>query len=277
MHKKSFLVFGAHPDDPDIRFGGTALLLTRAGHDVRFVSMTNGNRGHHLLPPNGIAATRRKETQASARIAGLSEYRILNHDDTRLASSLALRDEVLRIVREYAPDVVLSPRPYDYHPDHRATAQAVCDTAYLVQVPHCCPEVPPLTSMPIYAYLYDPFTDPSSFRVDAAVMIDAVFTDKMAMYACHASQFFEWLPWIDLGMKNFDASALTEKEKEAFLIEHWGQPIDGAIAEYARSTLVATYGDSGKNAAYAEAFALSPYGRSCSKEEFRHLFIPDAP
>ena len=49
--QKRFLVFGAHPDDPDIQFGGAALMLAKAGHLVKFVSVTNGECGHHRMNP----------------------------------------------------------------------------------------------------------------------------------------------------------------------------------------------------------------------------------
>ena len=97
--EKRFLVFGAHPDDPDLMFGGTAVLLTRAGHKVKFVSVTNGNAGHHQMPQDELAKRRRGEATASAQIAGLVEYQILDNPDGRLENTLAVREQMIRIMR----------------------------------------------------------------------------------------------------------------------------------------------------------------------------------
>ncbi len=64
-HQRRYLVFGAHPDDPDLRFGGTAIQLIRAGHMVKFVSLTNGCRGHYAMDGKELARRRYAETQAS--------------------------------------------------------------------------------------------------------------------------------------------------------------------------------------------------------------------
>ena len=76
--KYRFLIFGAHPDDCDLAFGGTALQLLKAGHEVKFVSVTNGDAGHHIMQPAELAARRKAETQRSAQVAGLTEYEVLD-------------------------------------------------------------------------------------------------------------------------------------------------------------------------------------------------------
>ena len=74
--KKTFLIIGAHPDDPDIRFGGTAIKLIRAGHEVKFVSLTNGCCGHHIQSGKELANRRYAETQAAKERIGLTEYSV---------------------------------------------------------------------------------------------------------------------------------------------------------------------------------------------------------
>ena len=71
---KRYIFFGAHPDDPDVFFGGTAVKLARAGHKVKFVSVTNGNAGHHKMKPDALAARRYGETQEVVRRSGIVEY-----------------------------------------------------------------------------------------------------------------------------------------------------------------------------------------------------------
>ena len=71
-----YLVFGAHPDDPDLMFGGCAIKLIRMGHEVKFVSCTDGGAGHHSMQPEALLQRRRQEALKSANIAGLYEYQI---------------------------------------------------------------------------------------------------------------------------------------------------------------------------------------------------------
>ena len=260
--EKRFLVFGAHPDDPDLMFGGTAVFLARAGHKVKFVSVTNGNAGHHQMPQDELAKRRRGEATASAQIAGLVEYQILDNPDGRLENTLAVREQMIRIIREFQPHVVISHRPCDYHPDHRNTAQMVMDTSFLVGVPHIVPDVPVPEVCPVYAYSYDRFTDPRPFRTDCLVNVDSVMNVKYRMIDCHISQFYEWLPWVDLGKMSLDRDSMSEAERDAWLDKNWGFILRGP-AEHAQA-----------DCRYAEAFEASVYGRQVSKTEFQNIFRP---
>lgn len=258
--ERRFLVFGAHPDDPDLMFGGAAVLFSRAGHKVKFVSVTNGNAGHHLMRPDELARRRRGEALAAAQIAGIEEYEILDNPDGRLENTLAVREQLIRIIREFAPDVVISHRLCDYHPDHRNTAGMVIDTSFLVGVPHIVPDVPVPDICPVYAYSYDRFTDPRPFRPDRIINVDSVMDVKMRMIDCHVSQFYEWLPWVDYGRKTLPVETMTQAERFAWLEENWGGVFQGAAA----------FAEGKCN--YAEAFEASIYGRQVDKETFQALF-----
>ena len=93
-----YLYFGAHPDDPEVCFAGTALQLVAAGHVVKYVSLTNGDRGHHRMPPEDLARRRYGEAQRSAALSGIAEYQILDHHDTELIPSLEIRHQLIRII-----------------------------------------------------------------------------------------------------------------------------------------------------------------------------------
>ena len=135
MSKKRIIYIGAHPDDADIMFGGTATKLCKAGHIVKFLSVTNGDTGHHSLSRAETAKRRKEEARCSAKVCGLLEYEVMDNN-CGLEPSVANREKVLRVIRKFAPDLVVTHRLSDYHPDHRATAQLVLDTAYIVTVPH---------------------------------------------------------------------------------------------------------------------------------------------
>src|SRR5689334_947919 len=129
------LVIGAHPDDCELKAGGITAMYRDAGHHVKFVSVTNGEAGHQKLPPAELVETRRGETQIVAELLGI-EYEILANRDGRLLPTLEARFELIGLIRKFQPDLILTHRPNDYHPDHRATSTLVCDAAYMVIVPH---------------------------------------------------------------------------------------------------------------------------------------------
>ncbi len=261
MTPMKFLIIGAHPDDPDLMFGGTAVRLIRAGHTVKFVSVTDGGAGHHKMPQDQLIPRRYQEAQQAARISGVSEYRILNHPDGRLENTIAIREELTGIIREFGADVVVSHRLCDYHPDHRNTAQLVMDTAFLVKVPLFCPGIPVPARNPIYACSMDFFTDPRPFRIDAAVDIGAVAEDKMRMLDCHASQFYEWLPRVEFDRPDFDAAPMAWQERKEHLDRNW-------MSAFKRAAQLAGMAED----TYAECFELSPYGNvNVTPREFQEL------
>lgn len=258
-----FIFFGAHPDDADELMGGTAIKLARKGHEVIFVSVANGDCGHFSMDRKELAVRRYNEAQASAALAGIKEYIILDHHDCELECNLPLREELLRIIRRKSPDIVISHRICDYHADHRAVGQLVMDCAYLLKVPLYCNDTPIPDVNPIFAYAYDPFSSPRSIRPDAAVEIDSVLEIKFKMLDCHCSQYYEWLAW-DNGYRDFNVANLTWEEKREWLDRNWiGQ--GKKIADLGRNLL-------GTEVNYAEIFEQSEYGRIVSPEEFNSLF-----
>ena len=272
MKKKRFLIIGAHPDDPDLRFGGTAIKLINAGHVVKFVSLTNGWCGHHIQSGKELADRRYAETQAAKELIGLAEYEVWRDSaDCELEPTLANRKRLIRIIRAFQPDLVLGHRSGDYHADHRATAQLVQDAAYLTQVPKFCPETPIPEMNPVFGCVWDTYNDPRPFRPDAAVAIDDVMEEKCRLLNSQVSQFYEWLAW---GRKlQVDPAAMSWEEKLAYLMANWVIRSEMA-ANGARQTLIEIYGEAVKNIRYAESFELSPYGRKITVSEFRELLKP---
>src|SRR5258708_4695 len=79
--KLRIIAIGAHPDDCDIKSAGTAIKFARAGHMVKFLSVTNGDAGHQGEGGGMLAKRRYLETQESKRRSGIAEYEVLdNHD-----------------------------------------------------------------------------------------------------------------------------------------------------------------------------------------------------
>ena len=178
------LVIGAHPDDCEIKAGGVTALYRQAGHHVKFVSVTNGEAGHQRLQPAELAATRKSETDAVARLMGI-EYEVLGNRDGQLQPTVEARFELIALIRRYRPDLILTHRPNDYHPDHRATSTLVCDAAYMVIVPHIVPQVPALRVNPVIAYLSDHFQRPAPFEPSIVIDVEPVLEQIVDQMECH--------------------------------------------------------------------------------------------
>lgn len=272
MKEKRIIFIGAHPDDADILCSGTAIQLARAGHKVKFVSATNGDSGHFSMSRKETAKVRAEEARLAGIASGIAEYQVIVEQDCGLEPTLANRIKIMRIIRSWNPDLVITHRLCDYHPDHRATAQLVMDCAYTCMVPHFCEDTPIPDQSPVFAHSFDRFTDPRPLRIDAAIEIDSVMDQKLEAMACHRSQFYEWLPWID-GDKNFDVSKLSEEERKQHLMK-WNQKFRTA-ADNGREVLKRAYGEEkGSKIQYAEVFEQSPYSRQLPLDEFQALLMP---
>ncbi|MCL6506951.1 MAG: PIG-L family deacetylase [Bryobacteraceae bacterium] len=260
------IAFGAHPDDCDIRMAGTAAQFAAMGHLVKFVAVTNGDAGHQSQGGGALAKRRRAEAQEAGRRLGIAEYEVLDNHDGELLPSLHVREQIIRRIRQWNADLVLAPRPNDYHPDHRYTGILVQDAAYMVVVPNVAPDTPPLEKNPVFLYFQDHFQRPNPFRPDIAVAIDDVFDKKIAALDAHVSQFYEWLPWVD--------RRLHEVPKDPAERRKWlAQECGGRITPEVRKALEKWYGpERAAKVQYAEAFEICEYGRQPSDAEIRQLF-----
>ena len=262
------LVIGAHPDDCDVAAGGTTALWRQAGHAVHFVSLTDGSAGHHEITGPELVAIRKREAEAAGRVFGV-RYDVLDHPDGLLVPSLEARLELIRLVRRVAPDLLLTHRPNDYHPDHRYTSQLVCDAAYLLTVPAIAPEVESLPRDPVIAYVYDNFTRPYPFSPTVAVDIEPVMATVVDALDCHASQFYEWLPH---NMWQTDSVPADSSERRVWLGERYRERL-APRADQFRSLLVQIYGAERASAVeYIEAFEPCEYGAPLDDAAKRRLF-----
>ncbi|HZW32213.1 MAG TPA: PIG-L family deacetylase [Isosphaeraceae bacterium] len=250
------LIIGAHPDDADVKAGGTAAKWCSLGHVVRLVSLTNGRAGHQTMHGPRLAQRRRTEAQAAAATIGAT-YEILDHPDGELDDRLEYREEVIRLIRSFRPDLILTHRSTDYHPDHRFAGLLVQDASYLLTVPAICPDVPHLPACPVILSFSDAFTKPCPFEPHVVVDIDGEFDRLVAMLYCHGSQFFEWLPYNAGYLDQVPAGA---DARRAWLVDRLRQRIEPMADRY-RDLIVQTYGpEHGGRVRLIEAFEVSEYG-----------------
>jgi LmbE family N-acetylglucosaminyl deacetylase len=260
----NIVIFGAHPDDCDLDAGGTALLFSQMGHRVKFVSLTNGDAGHYSIGRKELAAIRYAEAQEAGKRFGVT-YKVLGNHDGELLPTLENRMKVIREIRDWNADVVIAPRPNDYHPDHRYTGVLVQDAAYMVIVPAVAPESAPLKKNPVFLYSEDHFQKPSPFEPDIALDIDAVFEQKVYAMAAHESQFFDWLPWT-AGV--LDKVPAGKKDRLAYLAEFRAADLGEATVK----SLEKWYGPKGASVKHAEVFEICEYGKQPTDEDVRRLF-----
>jgi LmbE family N-acetylglucosaminyl deacetylase len=259
------IAFGAHPDDCDIRAGGVAAKWVALGHRVRFVSVTNGDAGHHEQGGGVLASRRRAEAEEAGRRVGV-DYVVLDNHDGELLPGLAVREQIIRQIRQWKADLVLGPRPNDYHPDHRYTGILIQDAAFMVTVPNVAPDTPALRRNPVFLYYEDTFQKPQPFAPDVAVSIDEVFDRKMSMLDAHVSQVYEWLPWHE---GRLDEVPRDPKARRDWLAGQYADPIAPAV----RAALERRYGrNTAAGIRHAEAFEICEYGRRPDEAEIRRLF-----
>jgi LmbE family N-acetylglucosaminyl deacetylase len=141
----------AHPDDPEISAGGTLAAWAAAGAAVHVLITTRGDKGSSDPAVDPVALTRRRieETDAAGQVLGLAGHHHLDHPDGELPEDRSLCEQIVRVVRELRPDVVVCPDPtavffgdaYYNHRDHRVTGYATLDAiAPAAGNPHYFPE-----------------------------------------------------------------------------------------------------------------------------------------
>lgn len=235
------MVIGAHPDDAEFHAGGLMLQWVGAGYTVMIVSLTDGSAGHQTLGPQALAKVRRLEALAAAKLLD-AEVQVWNTPDGALEATLERREKLIRTIREYAPDLIVTHRPADYHPDHRAAAQLVQDACYLLQVPNIVPNVEPMSAIPPVLLAADRFTYPRPFRADWVIDTSASIGGVVELLHCHASQVYEWLPYTH----NIE---VPEHNRKAWLRDWYAIRPKTIADKYASGDVT-----------HAEAYEVSEYG-----------------
>lgn len=267
--KLRIIVFGAHPDDAEIRAAGSAAKWAAQGHHVKFVSVTNGDIGHWREAGGPLALRRAAEAQECARILGITTQ-VLDIHDGELMPTLENRRELTRLIRDWKADIVITHRPNDYHPDHRYVGILTQDAAYMVTVPFFCPDTPYLTRNPVFLFSEDRFQKPNPFSGDVVVAIDDVVDKKLDAMAALESQFFEG--GANGSAANIPADAAGRERRKKQVRDNFAGRYAGTANRF-RNELNEWYGnDRGAGVKYAEAFEICEYGRQPSRDELKKLF-----
>jgi N-acetylglucosamine malate deacetylase 1 len=255
------LVLGAHPDDAEFFAGGLLASHSQLGSEIRIVSVTNGQSGHHAMPSSELIVRRRKEAANAGKIIN-ADYVTWDFEDGFLQPTLEVRLAIIREMRRFQPDLVLTHRTFDYHPDHRAVGQAVQDASYMVMVPKVASDVPTPQTEPIVAYMIDLFTCPCALRPDVVLDVTKHWETIISMLDCHESQFYEWMPWID----GIGRSVPQDRSSRRAWLEGWYREKTAPRLSRFRSA------ELDQAAMLIEAYEISEYAGKPSAEKMARLF-----
>jgi N-acetylglucosamine malate deacetylase 1 len=267
--KLRIICFGAHPDDCEIQAGGVGAMWAARGHAVKFVSVTNGDIGHWKEAGGPLARRRLKEVQEADKVLGVATEVLDNHDG-ELMPTLENRLKLIRLIREWKADVVLSPRPWDYHPDHRNTSLLVQDAAYMVTVPFIAPDVPHLKDNPVFLYYADRFQKPYPSQGDVVVNIDSVVEKKLDALAIMESQFLEGGANGHEGL--MPKSPEAHKQRAMQVRQNFSARFRNTAERFRKEAETFYPKDVAEKMKFAEAFEICEYGRRPTKEELQRLF-----
>ncbi len=225
---RSALAIGAHPDDVEFGAGGTLAKWAAAGCVVHHLVLTDGSKGTWDASADTVAlVTRRRDEQRAAAkaLGGTGEVVFLGHVDGELASDLAHRAEVCRVLREVRPEVVLGHDPwkrYRLHPDHHHAGLLACEGIVASRDPHFFPEQDLAPHRPAALLLWE------ADEPDHAEDVSGFVAAKLAALEAHASQFESTMKATD----ELQLEAFRKRVRER-LATH-GRRIGAAAAELFR-------------------------------------------
>lgn len=260
--KIKVLVIFAHPDEGEIYAGGTTALYTKLGHEVKFLSITNGDAGHFSMKPEILAKRRFKEAINAKDILLLADYEILDYHDGNLKNTLEIQQKVAEIISAWDADIVYTFYPAEGgHNDNMTAGWIARDAIKYLDKKEC----------PVFAYIRDYHTSSFSYIPDFALIIDEVWEQKLSALAAHESQVIEANPYA-LGI--LDEVKASEKRAREYLIEN-AYPFSKPTPDN-RKALEKWYGEeSAKSAKYVEAFEIAEFGKQVNDEELRSLIPID--
>lgn len=199
--QRAMFIF-THPDDIEFVAGGTAAVWASRGCEIIYVLTTDGNVGSHEtnMTADRLIKLRRSEQRAAAKVTGAMDCIFLGGHDGLLEPTLALRKELVRLIRQYKPDTVVTGDPTDFfpretyinHPDHRATSLSVIDAVFpAAEMPLLYPE---LEAERLTAHKVDNVFVRSRQDGDFFIDTSQVMEVKLEALKQHKSQFANWDP-----------------------------------------------------------------------------------
>ena len=196
MKTKTAFAICAHPDDIEFMMSGTLLLLKDAGYEIHYMNLANGALGSMYMNNEMTARARRAESQASCELCG-AVYHDSIAEDLSLFYDARTLAALVPVVREVAPEIILTHGPYDYMEDHINACRLAVSAAFCRRMPNFrLNDECPVTDQPLAIYHSMPHSITDQLRrpvrADMFVDIAAKMQLKEKMLSCHATQK-DWL------------------------------------------------------------------------------------
>lgn len=194
MNQTDVLVITAHPDDAEFGAAGTVARWVREGKEVVYVVCTNGDKGttDRNVKPYELARTREEEQRAAARVLGVRDVVFLGHPDQSLEDTPEFRKELVRVIRQFRPRIIVTSDPYRrylWHRDHRITGQVTLDAVFPLARDHLA--YPDLLHEGLEPHKVEEILFWAAEDVNYRVNITETFDLKAKALHCHASQVRE--------------------------------------------------------------------------------------
>jgi LmbE family N-acetylglucosaminyl deacetylase len=185
--------FIAHPDYAALFFGGTLIKHARRGDEVFVVAMSPGEVGAAFKHPDKsfdeLAAIKTSELEATAKVQGVQEVRVLRFPDTQITNGPEMRTTIIDLIREFKPAIVITHWPQDGHPDIRETSQAVIDACFFAILPAIHTGYPAHRVKKLYAFSETAASD--NFEPDVCIDISDVIDAKIEAARCNEAMVEE--------------------------------------------------------------------------------------
>ena len=192
VEKANIMVVTPHPDDAEFGVAGTVVRWVREGKSVVYVVCTSGDKGTSDInvKPEELAKVREQEQLDAARVLGVREVIFLRHPDQSLEDTPEFRKEIVRLIRIYRPEIVVTADPYRryiWHRDHRIVGRVTMDAIFPYARDHLSyPDLLEEGLQPhkVKEVLLWASMEDINYRSD----ITDTFDIKMAALRCHKSQ-----------------------------------------------------------------------------------------
>ncbi|MEN8141372.1 MAG: PIG-L deacetylase family protein [Thermodesulfobacteriota bacterium] len=216
------LIIAPHPDDAEIGAGGTIARWIREAKEVVYVVCTDGSKGSRdrSLTSAELAVIRQGEQLKAAETLGVTDVVFLNYHDQELEDTTEFRRDLVREIRRYRPEVVVTMDPYRryiYHRDHRITGQAALDAVFPAARTHL--SYPDLLAAGFAPHRVREMLFIGAEEINYRVDITDTFATKVKALKCHRSQYkqkedspswFEWIRRRDQAMAEDESYDLAE-------------------------------------------------------------------
>ena len=265
--KLSVVVVGAHPDDCEEWAGGVTIRYRESGHRVTYITTTNGDAGHHAMNREDLRKRRYEEMRKASKCLDIECIAMDVHDGC-LEPTLENRLALIGLLRKCGPDIIITHSLNDYHPDHRYTVQLVSDTAYMLGVPLCVPDVPVVEKPVVYCHIS--FMPQDNASTTVLVPVDKQMDKKLLAIHQYTSQMYEWLCWVD-GI-DIETVPRDEDGRLEFLHRRWDVPWLKITESYREKISHYLNAKAAGEIRYVEAFTASSLGFPLTSANAKEYF-----